>query len=243
MPRGLARYILLSVAVLGLLACSDRRPEFNLTQARSDLAEAFDVDDSAISIYSDGRFAEEEAVWMVDFRLDGRRELMQARFNGRSKVWVLQDVRDRGEPDEAFEPVGLVVGDLLSNSVDSAFDTMDLLEEVAGFVESFATTNNNAYPAVDIRALAQLVVRAELIESWEHAQDGWGGRIYYFATRQGDAYILVSPGADGIWDIPTAEYARRTQDGDQSFDGFSSDLDADIILATGSFVQGFEPDE
>ena len=69
--------------------------------------------------------------------------------------------------------------------------------------------------------------------------DGWGGSFAYHGAPEGTGYIIISPGADGRWDISLETYFFNTDQGIEIYAGETSDPNKDIVWASGGFVQRF----
>lgn len=231
------------VALLLATAGCEVAPQFSVDDARQELATAFERDLGEVAIYEDARGAE-PGEWIVDFKLDGFRPFLQGRFLRGERDWALDGVRERSRDAEGgpWTSPGSMLGMIREATIERAELSMDTIAELAEFVERHAVDNNGVYPTVTLAELESLVVRAGYTRTWRHDQDGWGHALVYHASPDGQAYIILSPGADGEWDVPTSEYFENTDQGMEAYDGVVSDPARDIIHATGAFVQRFEPE-
>lgn len=226
-----------------LVACREPRPEFDPAVAQKQLAEAFEVPLGDVTVYTHGRDGDEPDSWLVEFRLPNVREFLQAKFTGVGGRWSLLAVRERSiESDPTlWVDVGVMLGEVRRAAAENALETMETMEDLAAAIEAHAVDQGNRYPVLDISSLEALLVRGGYIESWHHGVDAWGNPMLYHASPSGDAYILVSPGSDSEWDIPVDSYRERTDAGNMVYEGPTERPTADLVLATGTFVQSYEP--
>lgn len=240
--------LVLLVALAGA-ACGERRPEFSVDEAQADIADAFDLETESVSILSEGpalreTLPEADAEWWVDFRVPAFKETLQARFAGRDVEWLLEGVRRRPARDEQapWGEVGVMLGEVRAAAAERAAETMEIMRALADGIEAYAVDAGSEYPSTDIAGLLGLLERGRYVEGGQHS-DAWGNRFHYYAPVTGESYILVSRGADNRFDVPLDSYQTRTEAGDFTYDGLTSDPGADIIFALGSFVQRYEPGE
>lgn len=138
--------------------------------------------------------------------------------------------------------VGIVAAIALPNFLDATQKakqkrTMSELRTLAVAIESYRTDQGEAPPAGSIDELAALLEPEYLdpvprIDGWQHPirYACWTGDP--FGTQSGtcDAYRLVSPGRDGVFEYEhPAEYPEEVYP--------LSDYDRDIVFADGFFIQ------
>lgn len=244
MPRMTLARLTMFILCLAAIGC-DRRPPFNIDGAQMDLAQAFERQMRQIAIYSDGRGAAPDE-WLVDFRIDGVAEAMQARFKGVKSSWQLQEVRiapATSNDETPWESVGVILGRMRGDAHERATDTMARMRQLADLIGGYAVRNGNRFPAGDMSGLERLLIMdGQILEKdWRHSVDGWGQQLLYHAAPDGNGYVLVSPGADGQLDQPQSTYFQNAEQGLEAYGGRSSNPDADIVIASGGFVQSYEP--
>ena len=132
-------------------------------------------------------------------------------------------------------------GDVRAAADEKTTTTMATMRELADAIEAYAVDGGSSFPETDITGLARLMVKGRYFERWQHSDDGWGHAFHYYSS--GDAYILVSRGADNRFDVPVDSYNAKTDAGDFAYEGATNDPAADLIYATGSFVQRYLPGE
>jgi hypothetical protein len=243
-PRQLARRCLVLALATTLLAACARRPDFDLDKAHVEMARAFGKTPPQVALYSDGR-GDVPDEWIVEFRIDGFRPFMQAKFKGRKDRWELAEVRERPDgPEEApWESVGRLVGTLQGENAERAHATEVLLQDLAELIERQAAQTGGKFPTGDIGSLKRLLVGdGGLAEKdWHFDVDAWGQPILYHAAPDGVSYVLVSSGADGTLDIPKASYETNADNGLERYAGATNDINKDIVLASGTLVQRYAP--
>ena len=182
------------IMVLAAAGC-ERRPDFNIDKAQMELAQAFERDTRQVAIYSDGK-GEVPAEWLVDFRIDGVEQSMQARFTGVKAAWVLQEVRVTPAAGEEtpWESAGVILGRMRGQAHDRATETMARMRQLADLIGGYSVRNGNRFPDVDNGSLRDLlIVDGQILEKdWKHDADGWGQQFLYHAAPDGLSYILVS---------------------------------------------------
>ncbi len=236
-----ARILAVILAVLAL-ACH-RRPDFDLTLAQLDLAQAFEKPSGSIQIYGDGRGTDPKQ-WIVEFRIQGLEPFMEARFDGQKDRWALGGVRERGTGTEGpWESVAVLLNRVKGETASRGQETMARMRALADYIGQYALRNGNRFPAADMAGLRGLIIREGIVQErdWHHDTDGWGQTFRYHAAPDGLGYVVISPGADGELDRPEDEYYANADQGIEAYGGLSRDPGADIVLASGDLVQGFEP--
>lgn len=246
---GLASASCTLVALLALLALGgcggERREDFSLDAARLALADAFEREPETMSIYDDYRDPaadDDEVAWIVDFKMDGYRPFLQARFEGEPDQWVLGGVRERVDSgtEQPWQPVGVVIGRVRGTVAEKMEETEGLIHDVAQLVERYAVDHGNLYPTVEMGGLERLLV-PDYTKRWWYDSDSFGNPLLYHAAPDGLSYIILSAGADGSWDQPPTEYFRNTDEGMEAYGGPVADPARDLIWATGYFAQRYEP--
>jgi hypothetical protein len=237
----LVLFMLASILALGGAGC-ETRPDFNIDQAQMDIAHAFQKVPRQVAVYSDARGTERDT-WIVDFHIDGVAPGMQARFKG-TKSWNLQDVRvaPAGTEETPWESVGVLLGRQRGEARERALDTMHRMSQLADYIGQYSVRNGNKFPAVTLSALKEMLIADGSVQAkdWKHDTDAWGQALVYHAAPDGVSYILVSEGADGQLDHSQEEYFANTDRGMEAYGGKSANPDADIIIASGGFVQAYE---
>lgn len=244
MQQPLRRTLLITAALLLTVGCGEKRKDFDIVAGQAEIGEAFGLTTDDVSVFADTHMPDTDAKWLVDFRVPTFRRTLQARFDGTSGKWLLKDVRERPRSgqDAPWRPVGVLLGEVRREAADKTSDTVELMAELSEMIEALAVDSGNAYPRVDLTGLARLL-RGRYTQEWRHDTDAWGNRLHYYASPDGGAYILMSRAADNRFDRATAEYEERASEGDFAFDGATDDPNLDIIIATGTFVQLYEPGE
>ena len=235
----------LTVFMLALAAAGcEGRPDFNIDQAQMDLAQAFERQTRQLAVYSDAR-GEAPDEWIVDFRIDGIEQSLQAKFKGGKTSWELAQVRvaPSGSEETAWESVGVLLGRIRGEARERALDTMTRMRQLGDLIGQYAVRNGNRFPNVQMPALKELLLSEGGIQAkdWKHDQDAWGQALLYHAAPDGNGYILISTGADGALDQEQSVYFANADEGLEAYGGRSANPDADIIVASGDFVQSFEP--
>lgn len=249
------RALILALTVVCLVGCGPRRPDFSVDDALSQLAEAFETPPEEVSVLDEGKAPKLEGesdaayraraeIW-VDFKVPAFNRTLQARFMGTDSGWELDGVRSRprGSRLTPWSEVGEMLGEVRAAASDKAEATMELMRELGNAVEALAVDSENRFPTTDIQGLARLLTRGRYLEKWKHRDDGWGNTFHYYAADAGDAYIIVSRGADNRFDLPVDDYNTRADAYDFDYAGAHSDPALDLIYATGSFVQLYIPGE
>jgi hypothetical protein len=249
------RVLILILACLTALACGSRRPEFAPEMAVEQLSAAFELPADEVSVLneekppqlegeSDAEYRARAEVW-VDFKVPSFRETLQARFVGGDEDWQLDGVRRRPRSNRLvpWSEVGAMLGEVRASASEKTERSMAIMRELGSAVEAQAVDNGNVFATTDIKGLARLLTRGRYLEKWNHAKDGWGNAIHYYSSSEGDAYVLVSRGADNRFDLPVDAYNAKTDAGDFTYEGAHSDPSLDLIYATGSFVQVYVPSE
>jgi hypothetical protein len=190
----------------------------------------------------DGKGPESEPdTWIVDFRLDGFDPYLQAKFTTRDHDWHLDVVRERpsGPTQTPWTEIGAMLGRFKAEAVERALQTERVIREVGTFVERYAVEHGNRFPTTNLEGIRKLIIGSGYIDEarWHHGADAWGNSLAYHAAPDGQAYIVISPGADGRWDVPLDTYFANTDQGMEIYGGLSSDPNLDFIWASGSFVQ------
>jgi hypothetical protein len=231
------------VLALGAAAGCERRPDFDIDRAQMELAAAFEKQTRQIAVYSDGR-GEDPLEWIVDFRIDGIEPSLQARFRG-TKTWELTDVRETPSPgeDKPWESVGVLLGRIRGEARTRAEETMARMAQLSDLIGQYAVRNGNRFPEATMPGLRELLIADGSIQEkdWKHDTDAWGQSLLYHAAPDGNGYILLSMGADGALDQEESVYFRNADQGFEAYGGRSANPDADIIVASGGFVQSYEP--
>jgi len=242
-PRRLAsRCVVLSLALL-VAGCATR-PDFDLEKANIEMARAFGKTPEQVAVYSDGRgdVADE---WIIEFRIDGFRPFMQAKFKGRKDRWELAEVRERpdGTQETPWQSVGTLIGMLKGENANKAQATEALLQDLAELIERRAAQTGGKFPSGDIGSLKRLLVGDGGLEEkdWHFDADAWGQPILYHAAPDGGSYVLVSQAADGALDISKSAYEANADSGLERYAGATSDINKDIVIASGTLVQRYAP--
>jgi hypothetical protein len=235
--------VLLAVAAASA-GCGTRRPDFNSGAAQQEIANALDRKPREIAVYGEerGDAAEE---WIVEFQPEGIPQTMEARFLGLDDRWQLVSMRmrARGRTSAEWEDVGVVLGRLRRENVDKAAATIEIMRELAGHIDRYSVEHENKFPAASASGLEELIVGSGYVQSgqWKLGSDGWGNSFTYHAAPDGLSYILVSPGSDSQLDVPEEDYFANTDSGNEAYAGVTKDAKQDFIVASGSFVQQYEP--
>lgn len=233
--------VLIAPLLVALAGCGERRPDFSVEDARVQLAAAFDRTAGEVAVYDDTRGREPDT-WLVDFKLDDHAGMLQARFRGEPSRWALDGVREIiAGGEQPWQPLGVVIGRVRQEEAERAESTIERIEQLAALVERYALDHGNSYPAVDAAGLKTLLVGAGYVKRWAYDSDAWNNPIVYHASPDGEAYLILSSGADGAWDQPVSTYFRNTDTGNEAYEGLVADPELDFIWATGSFVQRYEP--
>ena len=229
--------LLPTLLALLLVGCQGRRPEFNIAGGRDQLARAFGQPGSDVEIYEDGP-GDAQGEWIIGFKLKGFRPLLQARFVGRDDTWVLDRVREfpLGSAKPQWVDVGAQIGRVRQDATEKAQATMKRIRELAEFIDRYYA-EHGVYPEMDLVGVAQVVLAAGYTTDWHHDADAWGNRFAYHAAPEGQGYIIISSAADGKFDEPLRSYFDKTDEGLEAYGGVVDERGADIVFATGSFVQ------
>ena len=120
---------------------------------------------------------------------------------------------------------------------------MSRLGQLGDLIGQYAVRNGNRFPEATMPGLKDLLISAGGIQEkdWKHDADAWGQALLYHAAPDGNGYILISMGADGQLDQEQSVYFSNADQGFEAYKGPSADPNADIIIASGGFVQSFEP--
>lgn len=243
MPR--LTILRLTVFILALAAAGcHRRPDFNIDKAHVELAQAFERQTRQVAVYSDGR-GELPDEWLVDFRIDGVEQALQARFKGVKSSWQLQDVRiaPSGTEETPWESAAVILGRMRGDAHERGLETMGRMRQLADLIGGYSVRNGNRFPDTDMNNLRDLLIQdGQILEKdWKHDSDGWGQQLLYHAAPDGLSYVLISMGADGQLDQDRATYFANADTGFEAYAGRSANPNADIIIASGGFVQSYEP--
>jgi hypothetical protein len=235
----------LVVAAIVVLAGCHGRPDFDVERAQVDISSAFAVRALAVQVLGDGRGSDPDT-WIVDFRLDGYDQFLQAKFQGREHKWQLDSVRERpqGTTETPWGEVGVILGRFRGATIARANQTTKVIRDLATLIERYSVEHSNKFPMTELEGVRKLVVGAGYIQEsqWKNDADAWGNALAYHAAPDGQSYILLSPGADGRWDLPLAQYFKNCDEGMEVYGGNRADPNDDFIWATGSFVQVYKPD-
>lgn len=234
------RLLMLLGLALGAMGCAESRPDFDIDAAHRELAGAFSREPAAVAILGDSR-GSAEAEWLVDFTLDGFDPFLQARFEGSQHAWRLATVRERPRDgqDTPWTEVGVMLGRFRGAVIERAKETEKRMHDIAALVERYSVEHDHRAPNTNLDGVRKLSLESGYLEEgkWAFSSDAWGSAIAYHAAADGQSYILVSPGADGRWDIGLDVYFSNTDAGIEIYGGPSNDANADFVWASGSFVQ------
>jgi hypothetical protein len=233
-----------AAALLLLLAGCHHRPDFDSERAQHDIAAALDRQPREIAVYDEGR-GDSPDEWVVEFQPNGFRETLEARFKGVDDRWELVGMRQRpssGAPPE-WQDVGAVLGRMRRENVEKAVATRELMTDLSGWLQRYSIEHGNKYPNTNAAGLQELFVGGKYVQQgqWNHSGDAWGSGFTYHASPDGSSYILISPGADSKLDRPEEEYFGNADAGNEAYERRTTDAARDFIIASGSFVQGYEP--
>jgi hypothetical protein len=246
--RGRLVHVARAAGVASLLlaaAACHRRPDFDSQHAQQDIAAALDKQARDIAVYEENR-GDTPDEWIVEFQPNGFRETLQARFRGVEDRWELVGMRTRsssGGPATEWEDVGAMLGKMRRENVEKAAATREIMTDLANWLERYSIEHGNHYPLTTAGGLQELFVGGQYVQQaqWNHSGDAWGNGFTYHAAPDATSYILISPGADSALDRSEDEYFANADAGNEAYQGRTTDAARDFIIASGSFVQGYEP--
>ena len=257
---GLRRTLVAALFAAAVLVGCSTRPDFDRDRAHGEIATAFGRKPAAVQMLDDGppvrkrpggdgesgsddatTPAAESDTWIVDFRLDGFDPYLQAKFVTRDHDWHLDVVRERpsGPTETPWTEIGAMLGRFKAETVERSLQTEKVIRDAATYIERYSVEHGNRFPSTNLDGVRKLVIGSGYVEEgrWRHDSDAWGNSLAYHAAPDGAAYILISPGADGRWDVPLDTYFSNTDQGMEIYGGTTTDPNLDVIWASGSFVQ------
>ena len=151
----------------------------------------------------------------------------------------------RGAP-----PTGVVPGKWKYNRVDDAEEkdkpekppstfgkrTRADMRAFAIACEAYAV-DNNVYPTGDVKNLWRILAPTYIQRLPNH--DEWGHPFRYDTNREAQNYLVASPGADGVYQVPESDLRAG---GWRSGEVRVRDRKADFVFTDGQFVAWY-PDE